>query len=119
LAVEVLRAGAVGSAAKAAPLAGGVASRARRPVAGPRSHASPHSGMPSPHRSIRQVCEQPSQSVRLPSSHSSPASSSRTLLPQRTSRQTASQLSPEVPFAAPSSHSSPGRSMRPSPHPVT
>jgi len=40
------------------------------------------------------------KSVRLPSSHSSPASSSRTLLPQRTSRQTASQLSPEVPFAA-------------------
>src|SRR5262249_54207516 len=86
------------------------------PFSEPRSHASPHSGMPSPQRSRRHLGAQPSHAVVLPSSHSSPGS--RTLLPQRTRRQTLSHLSPGTPLFGPSSHSSPA-SVLPSPHPAT
>src|SRR5262245_2785696 len=44
------------------------------PLAAPSSHSSPHSAMPSPHRSRRHVGAQPSQATWLPSSHCSPSS---------------------------------------------
>src|SRR5262249_56756952 len=86
------------------------------PFSAPRSHASPHSGMPSPHRSMRQSGAQPSHGVLLPSSHSSPGS--RMLLPHCTRRQTLSHVSPGVPLFGPSSHCSPA-SILPLPHPAT
>src|SRR5215470_8120285 len=88
------------------------------PFSAPRSHASPHSGMPSPQRSRRQPGAQPSHGVVLPSSHSSPGS--RMLLPQRTRRQTLSHGSPGVPLFGPSSHSSPASTVGLGlPHPAT
>src|SRR5262249_49863062 len=44
------------------------------PLAGPSSHSSPHSAMPSPQRSSRHVGAQPSHATWLPSSHCSPTS---------------------------------------------
>src|SRR5262249_21472925 len=44
------------------------------PLAGPSSHSSPHSAMPSPQRSRRHVGAQPSHATWLPSSHCSPTS---------------------------------------------
>ncbi len=44
------------------------------PLAGPSSHCSLHSTMPSPHTSARQVAAQPSHDAWFPSSHCSPTS---------------------------------------------
>src|SRR4051812_20177966 len=75
------------------------------PPPGPSSHSSPnaHWTTPSPQDSFLHVEEQPSPSIRLPSSHCSPFST--TPLPQTASiLQSAEQPSPSLLF--PSSHSS-------------